>query len=465
MSEAQEIAGLAGPNTAAALRGAFDDMINKLQEARDAIDTPELYPPPATERNLAEGYRYVLGFMLSGIERALANPLYPRFRRAIQPTNRATIDNADAVYLMAEIDGQHSYRIRGKAHDSRHWRGETPAKGKTAPQYVIFELASGYAGDSGTLAEMQPGSRVNTATLDSSTLQIDKDGIFEILIAPQRPEGYTGNFMASKRVSRDQEFVGRYLTCRELFHDWENQDLLDLEILRLGCETEPCPPINADSAVHMMQEVGRVVRNQVHFWNAFNAITLETYGKVPGGVSDQMGLSEAFMPVNDMNQPNALGLATGGGQSSNIYAGGTFKLGDDEALVIEANTPIKPQFFGFHLANLWGESLDFESYPSNINAHFLETDDEKKAFWIVSHRDPGLVNWVSTTGVEHGYLSMRWTYSESPPKEQWPSLKVSKMGLSELRGYLPQAREVSRKEREAQRLVRHRHVQRRYRQY
>ena len=134
------------------LHDGFDRMIENLQAARDAIDTPELFPAPATERNLAEGYRYVLGFLLGSIERALSDPLYPRFRRAIQPMNRSTIDNSDAVYLGAEIDGNYSYTIRCKGLDSRHWRGEAPVEGLRAPQYVIFELASSYAGDSGGLA-------------------------------------------------------------------------------------------------------------------------------------------------------------------------------------------------------------------------------------------------------------------------------------------------------------------------
>lgn len=447
------------------LRSAFDDMIQCFQEARDAIDTPELHPAPPTERNLAEGYRYVLGFMLSGIERALADPLYPRFRRAIQPTNRATIDNADAVYLMAEIDGNYRYRVRGKAADTRHWRGDQAADGTTAPQYVIFELSSGYAGDSGQLSEMKPGSRINTATLDSSALLVDEDGCFEILIAPEKPEGYEGNFLLSKRSSHGTDYVGRYLTCRELFHDWANQDVMDLEILRLDCEQEIKPPIDADTATKLMREVGTITRNQVHFWNAFNAITLETYGKIPGGISDKMGMDRPFMPVNDMNPPNALGIATGGGQSSNIYAGGTYLLGDDEALLIESHTTVEPAFMGFHLANLWGESLDFESYPSNINAHFLDRDEDGGYRWVVCHKDPGIANWVSTTGLPHGYTSMRWTYPTPPPKEQWPTLKVEKIAVSEIREKLPQARTVSEAERADQRLIRHRHVQRRYRQY
>ena len=64
-------------------------MINQLQAARDVIDTAELYAVPADDRNLAEGYRYLMGFLLGSLERALDDPMYPRFHRAIQPMNRA----------------------------------------------------------------------------------------------------------------------------------------------------------------------------------------------------------------------------------------------------------------------------------------------------------------------------------------------------------------------------------------
>jgi len=448
------------------LRSAFDRMIENLQQARDAIDTPELHPPPATERNLAEGYRYVMGFLLAGIERSLADPLYPRFRRAIQPMNRSTIDNSDAVYLATEIDGNYSYRIRGQAGDSRHWRGETAVAGRRAPQYVIFELASGYAGDSGSLREMMPGTRINTSTLDCHALQLDEEGGFEILVAPQKPEGFAGNFMLSRRESRGEEYVGCFLTCRELFHDWANEDLLDLEILRLDCEKEPRPPLDVAGAVAMMDRIGEITKNQVHFWSAFNTITLETYGKVPGMPSINGDSNKAFMPTNDMNPPNALGLATGGGQSTNIYAGGVYLLEEDEALVMESSVPVPPSFMGFHLANLWGESLDFESYQTNLNGHTMEPDADGVYRWVVAHRDPDVPNWVDTTGQPHGYLTIRWTYETQPPKEQWPSLQVKKISFNEIGEHFPaETRSVSRSEREQAILVRHRHVQRRYRQY
>ena len=450
--------------TAAELRTAFDDMISSLQAARDVIDTPELYPVPADDRNLAEGYRYLMGFVLGSIERALDDPLHPRFKRAIQPMNRSTIDNSDAVYLSADIDGNHQYLVRGKALDSRHWRGEAPVDGPHAPQYVIFELASGYAGDSGSLKELMPGTRVNTSTLDCHALQVDDDGCFEILIAPEKPEGFMGNFMASHRESRGTQFVGKHLTCRELFHDWENQDVLDLEILRIDCEKHPKPAFNSRDAISMMQAIGTKTNNQMRFWNAFYAITLETYGKVAGGISGDN--EKPFMPTNDMNPPNAMGIATGGGQSTNIYSGGVYLLEDDEALIIESKVPIDPSFMGFHLSNLWGESLDFESYQSSLNAGQMEVLEDGVYRWVVAHKDPGVFNWLDTTGLKHGYLTVRYTYKEQPEKSLWPTLTVKKVPLAGVGQYLPSDyKQITQQDREEAILMRHRHVQRRYRQY
>jgi hypothetical protein len=101
----------------AELRAAFDDLIASLKRARDAVESPDLHAPPPSERGLAEGYRYLLGYTFSAIERAFfEDPGFPYFRRAIQPVDKATIDNADALYLSAAIDGAASaVSSRGRA--------------------------------------------------------------------------------------------------------------------------------------------------------------------------------------------------------------------------------------------------------------------------------------------------------------------------------------------------------------
>ena len=175
---------MSGERGHADLRAAWTEMIDALNRARDAVDSAELHAPPVTAQGLADGYRYLLGFVFSGIERAFfEDPEYPYFRRAIQPVDKATIDNADALYLSASIDGAKSYRVRGRLVD------EGAAK---APQYMIFEAHSVYAGDTGGLAELGPGGRVVTGLLDTPDLAVDDDGRFEILLAPQRPADYSG---------------------------------------------------------------------------------------------------------------------------------------------------------------------------------------------------------------------------------------------------------------------------------
>ncbi len=447
------------------LRLAWDDLLAALGRARDAIDDPQLHAPPASERVLAEGYRYLLGWVHGAIERALhVDPARPHFRRAIQPIAKSTIDNADALYLNAELDGARRYRIIGRAADTRHWRGEPSARGRTAPQYVIFEAATEYAGDSGSIAELRPGRRVGTGKLDSSELRVGADGRFEILLAPARPAGYDGNFLATTRVrtvtrkdggEEAVTHVARHVTLRELFHDWEREDALEIEIVPL--DDGAAAPLDAARAARELRRVGAIVERQMKFWNEFYAVVLETH-------ADMNGDGKRFMPRNDFNAPNAATLATGGGQSTNLYAGGVYELGDDEALVIDVRVPTPPLYQGFHLANLWGESLDYANHQSSLNARQTCWNADGSATYVIAHRDPGIANWLDTTGAPVGFMTFRWTYGEAPP--EMPAILVAKTRIDDVGqqvgATLPR---VAGEERRRAIEVRRRHVQRRYRQY
>jgi hypothetical protein len=454
----------------AELRAAWDALLADLARARDAVDDPALLPAPPSERNLAEGYRYLLGLVSGALERALyEDPAFPYFRQAIHVRSKATIDNADAIYFSAPIDGNERYRVRGRARDHRHWRGEAPAPaGRKAPWYLIFECASGYAGDSGSLAELQPGSRAMTGSLDSSALEVDADGGFEILLAPERPPGHAGNFIAT-RTSRTRkapdgtperaEYVARYLSGRQLFCDWEREDAVELEIVRLGGEGAHPPALAPGEAAARLRRAGEIARGQMHFWNQFYTIVLETYG-------DRNGDGERFMPRNAFNEPNALGIATGGGQSTNVYAGGVFELEPDEALVVESRIPVPPQYLGFHLSNLWGESFDYANHVSSLNGFQAERDPDGALRFVIAHRDPGVPNWVDTTGHREGFMAARWAYTVKPPRERWPSIRAEKVGFEAIRAQLPAGvRSVSPAERREQIRIRQAHVQRRYRQF
>ncbi len=428
-----------------ALRAAFSDMIDALTRARDAIDSAELHAPPVTEQGLAEGHRYLLGFVFSGIERALfEDPDFPYFRRAIQPVDKATIDNADALYLSAAIDGAKRYRVRGRL-----------AEGRKAPQYMIFEAHTVYAGDTGSLAELAPGGRVVTGLLDTADLAVDDGGQFEILLAPQRPADHTGNFIATSTADGTQ--TARFLVARVLFHDWEHEASPDLHIARIGNEGAHPAPADPVAVARNLRRVGTLVENQMRFWNEFYDVILEAHG-------DKNGDGFTLMPRNALNEPALANLALGGGQSTNVYSGGVFDLAPDEALVIEVVVPVQPAYMGFHLSNLWGESLDYANHTCSLNGFQSEPDPDGTIRYVVAETDPGVPNWLDTASHRGGFLTLRWTYS-SPPAEL-PKAAVSKVPLAVVRQHLPAAtRAVSAEERGAQIAVRQEHVQRRYRQY
>ena len=454
------------PGTAKELRAAWDHLIAQLERARDAIDQPDLMPAPPSDRNLAEGYRYLMGFVHSAVERAFhSDAVRPHFRNALSIINRATIDNADAIYFFAEIDGRASYVVRGRVGDSSAWRGEAPAVGvRKAPHYVIFETTAGVlAGDSGDLRELAPGNKTLTGRLDSSEIAVDADGRFEILLAPERPAGHSGNFVSTmKRDARAEgeatERYAGYVSGRQLFDDWANEDAIHLEIEQLGAEGTAPPPYGPEQAAAELRRCGELVRGQMHFWNAFWTILMGTYGEREGTIPG-IGFKR-----NQFNTINAASGATGGGMSTNLYAGGVYELEPDEALIVENRIPLAPQYVGFQLGNLWGESMEYANALGSLNGHQSEVDPDGVIRLVIAHRDPGVPNWLDTTGHREGFMTPRWAFSETPPQEQWPSITAKKVRFDEIREHLPDStRTVSPEERRDQIRERQLHVQRRYR--
>ena len=454
------------------LRAAWDEMIANLERARDAIDHPELMPPPQNARNLAEGYRYLMGFVHSAVERAFhEDPARPAFRNALSIINRATVDNADAIYFYAPLDGRERSLIRGEVGDWRHWRGEAPApSGRKAPHYLIFEASAGVlAGDSGDLRELRPGVKTQTGRLDSSALEVGADGRFEILLAPERPAGHTGNFIATRKVvdrphpddpSMPPERYANYISGRQLFYDWEREDAIHLSITQLGAEGTHPPAYSPEAAAAQLRRCGELVRGQMHFWNAFWTILMGAYGERPGTIPG------VGFPRNAFNKITAASGATGGGMSTNLYAGGIYELAPDEALIVENRIRLAPQYVGFQISNLWGESIEYADQQGSLNGSQCEVDADGVIRIVIAHRDPGVPNWIDTTGHPEGFVAPRWAYSQTPPPDQWPSIAAKKVSFDEIRKHLPEGtRSVSPAERREQLRIRQAHVLKRFRSF
>ena len=161
---------------------------------------------------------------------------------------------------------------------------------------------------------------------------------------------------------------------------------------------------------------------------------------------------------------NAASGATGGGMSTNLYCGGVFELEPDEALIVENTIQLPPQYVGFQIGNLWGESMEYGSRLGSLNGFQAKPDGDGVIRMVIAHDDPGVPNWIDTHGHREGFLTPRWAYSEQPPTDQWPKITATKVPFAKIRDHLPaDTPHVSPDERRAQIAVRQRHMQKRYR--
>jgi hypothetical protein len=322
------------------------------------------------------------------------------------------------------------------------------------------------SGDTGDLRELTQGYRTGLGTLDCSELKIADDGTFELLLGPEKPEGYSGNFICtrkppSKRNPDGEDRYASFISGRQLFYDWENEEPIHLDIVALDHEGDQPAPLTPADAAQNLRKMGSVIRGHMHFWLNFYDKVLNCFG-THGGPED----GAYFMPVNEYNKPNAASSDTGGGMSTNIYAGGIFELEEDEALYVEAEFKGTPVYTSIHLGNLWGESPDYSNHQSSLNHHQMHMDDNNIQRWVISHRDPGVKNWIDTTGLPRGYLSHRWAYSELPPKDQWPTISAKIVKVDEIDAMIPASMpRLTAEERRKDIAIRQAHVRKRFRAF
>ncbi|MFT5604798.1 MAG: hypothetical protein ACI9G5_001760 [Paracoccaceae bacterium] len=444
------------------LDAGWNSFIENLQEARNRLLNEEHFPPDASDRVLAEGYRYLLGHVNRVIEMELrADPEFPEFLRSMDMLRKWTGENPDTMYLKAPIDDTGYYRISGRASNTQEWKTSKRAgKGPKAPRMVTFQTITGVPGGTGELKEMAECKSVTLDFLNTFEIDTDRKGRFEILVGPERPQDYRGNFLVSRKnytcPSTAQEFVARakWVALREIFSDWENERPLELDIVRLGSEGKNRPPYSPEKIASTLSKIGSEVANQVRFWNLLMEFPLEMRG-------DRNNDGSRALPVNGINPPAPPFTAGGVAGAKQIYAAGIFELTEDEALVFKVEAPLEPHYVGFQLNNLWMEGPDQQNYVSSLTGTQLRKSKDGARYYIVAHRDPGYDGWVDTTGLEKGFHAMRFVFRTDPLPEEMPTAHATLVKFDDIHHFLPEGTtKISAEQRRAQIAVRQAHIKR-----
>lgn len=457
----------AQPDPAARLEQSWRVFSNGLQEAQRSLVDPQYMPPPPTERNLAEGYRYMLGHLERLIQLEMRqHPRYPEFHRSMDMLRKWTGENPDTMYLKARIDTTGYYKVTAQAADTREWRDpDARVAGPKAPRNVIFQTITGVPGASGELAEMKNCADMTLDFTGSLQLQAEADGRFEILIGPERPADYTGNFLVSRKRMRcpgtgqEADRDANWLSVREVFSDWEHEQPLELDIVRLDAIGESRPPLTVEEMAEKLERIGTELPNQIRFWSRLQDVALELQRDVNGD-------GRRAMPVNGVNPVEPPFTAGGVAGAQQLYAGGKFELAPDEALVIRVEAPVEPFYLGFQLNNLWFEGPDQQNYVASLTGHQLPRASDGARWFVIAHEDPGVQGWVATTGLTEGSHSFRFVFRETPALEQLPKLQSFHVKFKDIATVLPQdTPRVTPEMRRQEIALRQAHIKRRWRNY
>lgn len=323
-----------------------------LQEAEATIRSA---PHVIDERDLAEGLDYLACLVRVALGGAwTSDPADPSFARPSAPLSKMGLDNPDTLYFAATITGTEEYVVTG-------------TRGTTA-DLVVQVLAGTHSGNT------SPASHL---AFDDRAFPVAADGSFELRFGPPRADAGPGYFELAPDARR--------LLVRQTFSDWSTERAGLLRVQRVGGIGAPSTPLTLDTIDERYRRAASMVTGY-----------LRTF-------LDFVQLYYLDQPVNTMYAPKT----TPGGLTNQYSSAGHYELADDEVLVV--TVPASGMAYqGMQLGTPWYVSLDYSNHQTSLTADQARVDPDGRIRFVVSHRDPGLTNWLETTGHRRGYLQVRW---------------------------------------------------------
>ncbi len=330
-------------------------------------------PHVRSEQDVVEGLDYLAGSLRAAISSAWSYDRdFPYFIRSATPYTKVGLDNPDTLYFSARIREDAEYVVTGR-------RGETAD--------LSFQILNG---------DYTPADVPDSLNaFDDRDVEINPDGTFELRFGPPKPDAGPNYFALGSRASM--------LLVREVWSDWTARPGT-IAIQRVdGIGTAPQP---ADEA-KLAKRFNAAAKSLVGQLNTFLQFPEWFYLK---------------LPVNTMTEPRL----TPGGLATQYSSAGHYELADDEALIVTVPASDAP-YQGFQLGSMWYISLDFINHQTSLTAHQAHRDPDGLLRFVISAKDPGLANWVETTGHARGYLQIRWqrtsrefTAADGPTVEKVP---------------------------------------------
>lgn len=349
------------------------------------------------EQDLLEGYDYLAGRIRTAVQLAFDHDLSrPVLINSTHQYARQGLDNPDAIYFHAYLVDGVEYVVRGR-------------RGTTAD--LSFQvLGGGYDAS---------GAPPSLAAFDHRELDIAPDRTFELRLGPFTDGAKT-------------------LVVREVFNDWDTEERGTIWIENPSAMGIPAPPLDADRLRQRYEVAAKLLTGTIQTWFAF-----------PKFFQDPL-------PVNTLTEPRS----TPGGLESQRSSIGHYAVGDDEALLVSVPECTDCSYQAIQIGSDWYASTDYETHQTSLTKAQSVTDPDGVMRYVVSERDPGIANWLETTGHRTGPMMLRWQrLTRELGPEDGPTVEV--MPFDEVAKRLPHHQPVTPEEYAGRIAARQRSVARR----
>jgi hypothetical protein len=249
------------------------------------------------------------------------------------------------------------------------------------------------------------GSMTNAlAQLEYSQLKVGSDGSFTVTIGPDPAPGRSNHIQTKPGA--------QYLFVRDCRSDWRQQATA-LQVRRLDPATRApwTEEQMAARAAQLMLDDGPAM----YVWMRYFA-NLET---------------NSFAPP--------LGTAALGGLPSQMVAFARIEISRDEAFVITVE-PAGAAFHDIQLNDYWFNAVgDYVTRTSAFNNAQSAPCPDGSMIYVVSIRDPGVLNWLDPAGLHEALIVQRWQRLPPPTaaEKRLPAITGRVVKYNELAAALP----------------------------
>lgn len=290
-----------------------------------------------------------------------ADPLHPAFLPSAGYYTMYGSPNPDTIYRTAVIDDEGDYLLSG-------YRG-------SVPEASVMPFGGPTAQGLQTFPAFDLGP---PATSPDST--------FQASLGRREPSPGTAWWRLEPGT--------RSLMLRTVSGDWGMHTEPRVAITRLDVDPRRTRP----DAAQIEQRLG-------YFGRVVEAMVMSGVNRVTQLKAD--GVVNRLIEVD---------YSANGGLARQWYHEGCYQLHGDQVLLVEAHLPPGCDAFSLSLTDAFFSTIDWANAQSSLNQRQALLDRDGVLRVVVATSDPGVHNWLDTTGHGFGVMQFRWMGGGQAPE-------------------------------------------------